>query len=89
LHSAAGAGLAHLHLWAATGDATLGRRAAECADGLLAAAAERDGELIWPIPATPLVDRCRAGSRGDEQLVPVLPVALFEATVASYRGRPS
>ncbi len=51
-HGAAGAGLALLHLWSTTGDPELGERAAECADGLLAAAERRREGLVWPIPAT-------------------------------------
>ncbi|GDY31695.1 serine/threonine protein kinase [Gandjariella thermophila] len=50
-HGAAGAGLALLHLWRATGDAELGTRVRDCADGLRAAAARRDGQVRWPIPA--------------------------------------
>jgi hypothetical protein len=52
-HGAAGAGLAQLHLWQASGDGELGGRVVECAAGL-AAAAERDKEpdrVLWPVPA--------------------------------------
>jgi lantibiotic modifying enzyme len=52
-HGAAGAGLALLHLWRASGDPELGHRVIECADGLVAAA-ERGGEpdaVLWPVPA--------------------------------------
>jgi len=53
-HGAAGAGLAHLHLWQASGDGELGRRLLECADGL-AAAAERSpapDRMLWPVPTS-------------------------------------
>jgi lantibiotic modifying enzyme len=49
-HGAAGAGLAHVYLWRATGDPELARRIIECADGVLAAARERNGRLLWPVP---------------------------------------
>jgi hypothetical protein len=53
-HGAAGAGLAHLHLWQASRDGELGRRLVECADGLVAAA-RRDpsgaDRVLWPVPA--------------------------------------
>ena len=50
-HGAAGAGLALLHLWAGTGDPELSHRGMLVADGLLAAACQRDGQWLWPIPA--------------------------------------
>jgi tRNA A-37 threonylcarbamoyl transferase component Bud32 len=50
-HGAAGAGMALLHLWASTGDAELRERAIHAADGVLEAAVERNGRLVWPIPA--------------------------------------
>lgn len=49
-HGVAGAGMAQLRLWHATGDAEFGRRAALAADSALRAARERDGLLVWPIP---------------------------------------
>ncbi|MEU7871709.1 class IV lanthionine synthetase LanL [Dactylosporangium sp. NPDC049140] len=50
-HGVAGAGMAQLYLWHATGDAELLHRAAEAADNVLDAARERDGQVVWPIPA--------------------------------------
>jgi len=49
-HGAAGAGMAQLHLWRATGDAEFLHRATVAADSVLDAARERDGLLLWPIP---------------------------------------
>ena len=49
-HGVAGAGLARLHLWQATGDAEFRQRATVIADNVLEAARERDGRLLWPIP---------------------------------------
>jgi hypothetical protein len=51
-HGLAGAGMAQLHLWQATGDRELERRTVQCADAVLAAAREQDGQLVWPIPDT-------------------------------------
>ncbi|RKE17449.1 class IV lanthionine synthetase LanL [Streptomyces sp. TLI_171] len=51
-HGTAGAGLAQLHLWQATGDRTFLARAETCADHLAGAVQEdRDGRLRWQIPA--------------------------------------
>jgi Lanthionine synthetase C-like protein/Protein kinase domain len=49
-HGAAGAGMAQLHLWQATGDVEFLDRATVAADSVLHAARERDGLLLWPIP---------------------------------------
>jgi hypothetical protein len=49
-HGVAGAGMAQLHLWQATGDAEFLHRATLAADNVLHAARERDGHLLWPIP---------------------------------------
>src|SRR5581483_111739 len=49
-HGVAGAGMAQVHLWQATGDAGFLRRAPVAADNVLAAARVRDGQLVWPIP---------------------------------------
>ncbi len=53
-HGAAGAGLTHLHLWQASGDAGLGRRLLECADGLVASATRgataTDRGVLWTVP---------------------------------------
>jgi tRNA A-37 threonylcarbamoyl transferase component Bud32 len=51
-HGAAGAGLAQLHLWAATGDPVFKRRALEAGAELLRAEQRQDGHAVWPIPAT-------------------------------------
>jgi Lanthionine synthetase C-like protein/Protein kinase domain len=55
-HGAAGAGLAHLHLWRVSGDGELGARVIECADGLVAAAErgtpDHAGGPLWPVPAS-------------------------------------
>jgi hypothetical protein len=51
-HGAAGAGMALLHLWRATGDEGLAEKVRACADGLVRAAARVDGVLCWPVPAT-------------------------------------
>jgi hypothetical protein len=50
-HGAAGAGMAQLHLWKSTGDPELMRRGVQAADSVLQAARERDGQMVWPIPA--------------------------------------
>ncbi|MBO3744612.1 class IV lanthionine synthetase LanL [Streptosporangiaceae bacterium NEAU-GS5] len=49
-HGAAGAGMAQLHLWHATGREVFLDRAADCADGLLAAAQYAEDGVYWPIP---------------------------------------
>ena len=51
-HGTAGAGMAHLRLWQATGNDRLRQRIVACADSVLAAAQRRDGHLLWPIPET-------------------------------------
>jgi serine/threonine protein kinase len=51
-HGLAGAGLAHLHLWQATGLDRLRQRAMLCAEAVLGAARRRGGETLWPIPTT-------------------------------------
>jgi hypothetical protein len=48
-HGLAGAGLAHLHLWQATGLDGLLQRAMLCADAVLAAARGRGTQTLWPI----------------------------------------
>ncbi len=50
-HGLAGAGLTHLHLWQATGQDGLRRRALQYADAVLGAARVRDTQTLWPIPA--------------------------------------
>lgn len=50
-HGMAGAGMAQLHLWHASGDEEFGARVRACADGLLTAVTWRDGHAHWPIPA--------------------------------------
>jgi len=49
-HGTAGAGMAHLHLWQATGNDGLRQRIVQCADSVLAAAQQRDGQLLWTNP---------------------------------------
>lgn len=44
-----GAGLARLHLWRATGDASLLRDALECADSVLAVSQRSGEDLLWPV----------------------------------------
>jgi hypothetical protein len=51
-HGLAGAGLAQLHLWQATGIDRLRQRAMLCADAVLGAARSRDAEIMWPIPTS-------------------------------------
>jgi serine/threonine protein kinase len=51
-HGAAGAGLAQLRFWQATGVSEFRDRIVECAEAVAAHAIRRDGELLWPIPAT-------------------------------------
>ncbi|MBZ4322960.1 class IV lanthionine synthetase LanL [Streptomyces huiliensis] len=48
-HGLAGAGLAQLHLWHATGDARFAERASRCADGVLRRTAAADGGVDWPL----------------------------------------
>ncbi|WP_406192271.1 class IV lanthionine synthetase LanL [Kitasatospora sp. NBC_01560] len=50
-HGAAGAGLAQLHLWRATGREEFLARADACADGLVSAVERNDGQVYWPVPA--------------------------------------
>ena len=50
-HGLAGAGLTHLHLWRATGQDGLRRRALQYANAVLGAARVRDTQTLWPIPA--------------------------------------
>lgn len=50
-HGIAGAGLARLHLWQASGQDGLRQRALECADAVLGAARVRGPQTLWPIPA--------------------------------------
>ncbi|MFJ6724584.1 class IV lanthionine synthetase LanL [Streptomyces sp. NPDC091281] len=49
-HGAAGAGLTQLRFWRATGRPEFLDRAADCADGLLSAAAHHDDGVFWPVP---------------------------------------
>jgi lantibiotic modifying enzyme len=51
-HGVAGAGMAQLHLWRASGDRRFQRRAVACADRLLEAARRPGGQICWPIPHT-------------------------------------
>lgn len=49
-HGAAGSGLAQLHFWRATGDPRFLDRAAQAAEGLLAAGRRTPEGLFWPVP---------------------------------------
>jgi hypothetical protein len=51
-HGLAGAGVAQLYLWAASGDARFGARVLACADRLVETAEPAGGQVCWPIPAT-------------------------------------
>ena len=51
-HGLSGAGLAHLHLWNATGDKDLRDRVVTYAEAVLAAARRADGRWTWPTSAT-------------------------------------
>lgn len=50
-HGLAGAGVAHLHLWQATGLDSLRQRAALCADTVLRMARSHGETTMWPVPA--------------------------------------
>ncbi|MFB7261700.1 class IV lanthionine synthetase LanL [Streptomyces nojiriensis] len=49
-HGAAGAGLTQLHFWRTTGDPRFLDRAAQAAEGLLAAARHTPEGTFWPVP---------------------------------------
>ncbi|GAA2637430.1 class III lanthionine synthetase LanKC [Streptomyces spororaveus] len=49
-HGAAGAGLTQLHFWRTTGDRRFLDRAAQAAEGLLAAARRTPEGIFWPVP---------------------------------------
>ncbi|MEV6146181.1 class IV lanthionine synthetase LanL [Streptomyces sp. NPDC051992] len=49
-HGAAGSGLAQLHFWHGTGDDRFLDRAAQAAEGLLAAARHTPEGVFWPVP---------------------------------------
>jgi class IV lanthipeptide synthase len=51
-HGLAGAGLAQLHLWQATGLDRLRQRAVLCAEAVLGAARSRGAGIMWPIPTS-------------------------------------
>ncbi|MFJ9855594.1 class IV lanthionine synthetase LanL [Streptomyces sp. NPDC101150] len=50
-HGLAGAGLAQLHLWHATGDHRFAERSSQCADRLLHLTSNKDSGVDWPIGA--------------------------------------
>jgi hypothetical protein len=60
-HGAAGAGLAQLHLWRATGRQEFLDRADTCAAGLVAAARHEGDRVLWPVPES--MDSNLAGIR--------------------------
>ncbi|MDJ0345151.1 class IV lanthionine synthetase LanL [Streptomyces sp. H10-C2] len=47
-HGLAGAGMAQLHFWHATGDKRFAERASECADGLLRLTRHAGAGVVWP-----------------------------------------
>ncbi|KOG56577.1 hypothetical protein ADK75_07340 [Streptomyces virginiae] len=49
-HGTAGAGMAMIHLWQATGRQEFEVRIRQCADAVLGCAEIRGGETVWPIP---------------------------------------
>jgi hypothetical protein len=51
-HGVAGAGLAQLHLWRASGDQRFEPRAHACVDQLIAATQRAGTDVSWPIPPT-------------------------------------
>ncbi|MFI6208265.1 class IV lanthionine synthetase LanL [Streptomyces sp. NPDC051041] len=83
-HGAAGAGLAQLHLWRATGDGEFLSRAERCADGL-AGAADRTGGARWPIPAG--FDSALAGVTHHGFAHGTAGVGTFLLTTATVTGR--
>ena len=50
-HGAAGAGMTQLRMWQVTAELDFRDRLTQCADGLVCAAEERGGAVVWPIPA--------------------------------------
>ena len=50
-HGAAGAGLAQLYFWQASGDLRFADRVRDCAEGLVDAADEHGSGVLWRIPA--------------------------------------
>ncbi len=51
-HGVAGAGLAQLHFWRATGDAEFRERVERCADGLVTTAEHTPTGAMWRVPAS-------------------------------------
>jgi lantibiotic modifying enzyme len=86
-HGAAGAGLLHLNLWLATGDAEFLDRAADAADGLVAAAVQTADGLAWPVPLD--FDSELAGIQHLGFAHGVAGVGLFLLAAAQATGRPA
>ncbi|MDT3727641.1 lanthionine synthetase LanC family protein [Streptomyces sp. DSM 41972] len=85
-HGAAGAGLAQLHFWHATGRAEFLERAEDCADGLASAAQRTAGTVFWPVPED--FDSALAGIRhlGFAHGVAGIGTFLLYAGLATDRG---
>jgi hypothetical protein len=84
-HGVAGAGMAMLHLWRATGDTDLLARAVVAADNVSEAAETRDGHLVWPIPAE--FDSIFAGTAQYGFAHGVAGIGTFLLTAAQATGR--
>jgi lantibiotic modifying enzyme len=86
-HGTAGAGLACLALWRATGDERLDRQVRACADHLVATVGSRNGEVCWSIPAD--FDSALAGMThyGFAHGVAGIGAFLLAAGQATGRGR--
>ena len=85
-HGAAGAGLAQLHFWHATGRAEFLERVEDCADGLASAAQRTAGTVSWPVPED--FDSALAGIRhlGFAHGVAGIGAFLLYAGLATDRG---
>ncbi|MGH8907357.1 MAG: class IV lanthionine synthetase LanL [Egibacteraceae bacterium] len=51
-HGVAGAGLAQLHLWQATGDTEFRQRVERCADHLIASVERQPAGVVWTVPVS-------------------------------------
>ncbi|MGH8900548.1 MAG: class IV lanthionine synthetase LanL [Egibacteraceae bacterium] len=51
-HGVAGAGLAQLYFWQATGDADFGERVQRCADDLVTTAQRQSSGVVWTVPTS-------------------------------------
>lgn len=84
-HGAAGAGLAQLHLWRATGREEFLARVGMCADGLIEAAERDGGRVFWPVPQD--ADSVMAGMRHFGFAHGVAGVAAFLLAAGRATGR--